>query len=39
VDVEAHYVGFNIDDVFIIGYGMDWDEKYRGLKELYIAID
>ena len=38
-DIKADYVGFEIEDVFVIGYGLDWDEKYRGLKELYIAVE
>ena len=31
VDFEADYVGFSIDDLFVIGYGLDYDEKYRNL--------
>ena len=29
--MEADYVGFTIPDKFVIGYGMDYDEKYRNL--------
>ena len=29
VDFNADYVGFSIDDLFVIGYGLDYDEKYR----------
>jgi hypoxanthine phosphoribosyltransferase len=32
LDIKADYVGVDIDDVFIIGYGMDWDERFRGLR-------
>lgn len=28
---EADYIGFAVDDLFIIGYGLDFDQKYRGL--------
>lgn len=30
-DVEADYVGFSIDNLFVIGYGLDYDQKYRNL--------
>ena len=29
VDITLDYVGFNIPDVFIVGYGMDYLQKYR----------
>jgi hypoxanthine phosphoribosyltransferase len=29
--VEADYVGFNIDDEFVVGYGLDYMEHYRNL--------
>ena len=35
-DVEADYVGFNISNEFIIGYGLDYAGQYRGLR--YIAV-
>ena len=35
VSFDADYVGFSIDDLFVIGYGLDYDEKYRNLP--YIA--
>ena len=30
-DVAVEYVGVAIPDEFVIGYGLDWDEKYRDL--------
>lgn len=35
VDIEADYVGFVIDDGFVVGYGLDLDEKARFLPEVY----
>lgn len=34
-DVDVDYVGFEIEDLFIVGYGIDCKEKYRNLP--YIA--
>ena len=31
-DVQADYVGFEVEDLFIIGYGLDYDQKYRNLR-------
>ena len=31
VDLEAEYAGFDIDDYFVVGYGLDYDEEYRNL--------
>ncbi len=33
-DVPADYVGFDIDDEFVVGYGLDYREKYRNLPYL-----
>ncbi len=30
-EIEADYVGFKIPDAFVVGYGLDYDEKYRNL--------
>lgn len=35
-DVQPDFVGFEIEDKFVIGYGLDWAEKYRELKYLGI---
>ena len=31
VDFEANYVGFKIPDAFVVGWGLDYDQKYRDL--------
>ena len=36
VDIDADYVGFSIDDLFVVGYGLDYDQKYRNLP--YIGV-
>jgi hypoxanthine phosphoribosyltransferase len=36
VSFEADYVGFTIDDGFVVGYGLDFNEKARFLPEVYI---
>ena len=36
VDLQAVYIGFSVPDEFVIGYGLDYDEKYRNLP--YIGI-
>ena len=33
-DVTADWVGFEIPDRFIVGYGLDYQERYRGLPYL-----
>ena len=34
VDIQPDYVGFKIDDVFVIGYGLDYNGRYRDLPYL-----
>lgn len=36
VEVPIHYLGFTIEDRFVVGYGLDWGERYRNLP--YIGI-
>ncbi len=36
VDVKVDYLGFTIDDRFVVGYGLDFAEKYRNLP--YIGV-
>ncbi|MCM3570788.1 hypoxanthine phosphoribosyltransferase [Neobacillus mesonae] len=35
-DLKADYVGFNVPDEFVVGYGLDYAEKYRNLP--YIGV-
>ncbi len=36
VPVQVDYVGFTIDDHFVVGYGLDYDERYRNLP--YVGL-
>ena len=36
VDVKVDYLGFTIEDKFVVGYGLDFAEKYRNVP--YIAV-
>lgn len=36
VDFKGEYVGFEIPDEFVIGYGLDYDGKYRNLKDVCV---
>jgi hypoxanthine phosphoribosyltransferase len=31
MNVDVAYTGFNIEDAFVVGYGLDYAEKYRNL--------
>ena len=33
--VKIHYIGFNIPSKFVIGYGLDYAQKYRNLRTIY----
>jgi len=36
--IQPKYVGFDIDDEFVLGYGLDYDGFGRNLKDIYKAI-
>ena len=35
-DIETDYLGFEVPDEFVVGYGLDYDEKYRNLP--YVGV-
>ena len=35
-DIRADYTGFEVPDAFVVGYGLDYDEKYRNLP--YVGV-
>ena len=36
VEVDVKYVGFQVPDLFVVGYGLDYDQRYRNLP--YIGV-
>jgi hypoxanthine phosphoribosyltransferase len=38
-NVKIDYIGFNIPNKFVIGYGLDFAQKYRNLRSIYALSD
>ncbi|KAB2878747.1 hypoxanthine phosphoribosyltransferase [bacterium] len=38
-DFPVHYVGFDIGNDFVIGYGLDYAQRFRHLKDIYVTHD
>jgi hypoxanthine phosphoribosyltransferase len=36
VETPVDYIGFSIDDLFVVGYGLDYNEKYRNLGDIVV---
>ena len=36
VEVAVDYFGFEVGDVFVVGCGLDFDERYRALPDIYV---
>src|SRR3954463_8422901 len=36
IDVKVEYIGFTIEDRFVVGYGLDFAEKYRNLPHIAV---
>ena len=36
VEIPVDYVGFSIEDHFVVGYGLDYNEKYRNLADIVV---
>jgi len=39
VDVPLRYRGFEVGDEFLLGYGLDWEGRYRNLPGLWAVLD
>jgi hypoxanthine phosphoribosyltransferase len=36
IDVPVEYIGFTIDDLFVVGYGLDYNGQYRHLPDISV---
>jgi hypoxanthine phosphoribosyltransferase len=36
VPVQVDYIGFTIEDHFVVGYGLDYNERYRNLRDIVV---
>jgi len=36
VEIDCRYVGFDIPNDFVVGYGLDYDERYRNLRDVAV---
>ena len=39
VPVQIDYLGFAVPDRFLVGYGLDWAERYRHLPDIHAVVD
>jgi hypoxanthine phosphoribosyltransferase len=39
VDVPVEYIGFTIEDKFVVGYGLDHAEQYRNLPHIAVIAE
>jgi hypoxanthine phosphoribosyltransferase len=38
-EIEGDYVGFTLEDGFVVGYGIDFAEMYRNLPDIYVVTE
>jgi len=39
VAIEGDYIGFTLEDGFVVGYGIDFAEMYRNLPDIYVVTE
>ena len=39
IEIDADYVGFTVENKFIVGYGLDYNQKYRNLPYITCLVD
>ena len=37
--MPLEYRGFEVGDEFLLGYGLDWEGKYRNLRSVWMVLD
>ena len=38
-EVELEYRGFEVGDEFLLGYGLDWEGRFRNVRSLWAVLD
>ena len=38
MEVEVDFLGREIDDLFVVGYGLDYAERYRNLPDIHELV-
>jgi hypoxanthine phosphoribosyltransferase len=39
IEIEGDYVGFTLENGFVVGYGIDFAEMYRNLPDIYVVVE
>jgi len=39
IEVPIEYRGFEVGDEFLLGYGLDWEGRYRNLRSIWAVLD
>jgi len=39
IEIDVDYIGFTVEDKFIVGYGLDYNQKYRNLPYITCLVD
>ena len=38
-DIDVAYVGYDLPNQFVVGYGLDYDQLGRSLKDIYVVTE
>ena len=39
MNIQADYIGMQIDDKFLVGYGLDFKDRYRNIPYVFCVLD